>query len=77
MDANWCFHLYGNLYTLPGWSVGAAYDNETDPIWRTGPELQLQYYFTDSCFILGQGNYDIVSRGSGDFRWSVGIGWEF
>jgi hypothetical protein len=77
LDANWCFHVFGNLYTLPGVSGGLVYGSEGKPVWRTGPELQAQYYLKDDVYIIGQGNYDIVSIGKPDIRWSLGIGWEF
>jgi hypothetical protein len=77
LDANWCIHIVGNLYTLPGWSVGTVYQANSSVLWRTSPELQLQYYLSDDVFIIGQVNYDIVSRDENDVRWSIGLGWEF
>jgi hypothetical protein len=77
LDANWNIHIYGNLYALPGWSVGTVYQANSAAVFRTSPELQVQYYLGDDVFLIGQGNYDLVSRGDNAFRWSLGIGWEF
>ena len=77
LDANWSFHIYKQLYLLPGWSVGTVYQANSSAIWRTSPELQAQYYLGDDVFIIGQVNYDFVSRGKNDFRWSLGVGFEF
>lgn len=77
LDANWCLHVFGNLYTLPGVSGGLVYGSEGKPVWRTGPELQAQYYLKDDVYIIGQVNYDIVTEGKDDTRWSIGIGYEF
>jgi len=77
LDANWSIHTYKQLYLLPGWSVGSVYQVSTSAVWRTSPELQAQYYLSDDVFIIGQVNYDIVSQGDNDVRWSIGLGYEF
>ena len=77
LDVNWSVHIYKQLYLLPGWSVGSVYQVNSSTVWRTSPELQAQYYLSDDVFIIGQVNYDLVSQGKNDLRWSLGIGYEF
>jgi hypothetical protein len=77
LDVNWSIHIYNQLYILPGWSVGTVYEANGPTIWRTSPEVQAQYYLSDDCFLIGQVNYDLVSQGEDDVRWSLGIGFEF
>lgn len=68
----WREKLYANL----GWSGGATYGGET--VWRSGPELTLQYYVSDDAFVYAGVNYDaVVSKGDKGFRYSFGIGLSF
>lgn len=63
------------IYLNAGWSGGVLYDMEDTEIWRTGPEVSLQYYTHDNCFIFVGANYDVwVSEGEKEFRYSFGIG---
>jgi hypothetical protein len=78
IDAEWQIAVYKDtVYVLPAWSGGTTYGSKASEVWRTGPEMIAQYYVTDHSFIFGQANYDMNERGSGDFRWTVGIGLEF
>jgi hypothetical protein len=78
LDAEWQIAIYKDtVFVLPAWSAGTTYGNKAGQVWRTGPEMIAQYYVTDHSFIFGQANYDMNTRGSGDFRWTVGIGLEF
>ena len=74
--SEWAWHLYGDLYVNTGWSVGALYDKSFDnsTIWRTGPQVEFEYYLSDSTFLVTSLNYDFPSRGDSDFRYSFGIG---
>lgn len=76
--ADWSQNLWKEkLYANVGWSVGALYTNKELDTWRTGPELTLQYYVTDSSFIFAGVNYDVWQSNSdrdNGFRYSFGIG---
>lgn len=74
--ADWNTHIYKDLYLNTGWSVGSVYDKHSH-IWRTGPEVTLQYYTSDNAFIYLGANYDIVSEGNNGFRYGFGIGLAF
>jgi len=69
------------LYLNVGWSGGVQYDNAADSeaIWRTGPEVTLQYYTTGNAFIYAGVNYDVFSSDGeeGNWRYSFGIGFTF
>jgi hypothetical protein len=76
VDADWVMHIKSsNLYAEPGWSAGNVYGD--GDFWRTGPEFIAQYYISDDSYIAANLNYDFVSKGSGGFRYSLGIGFEF
>lgn len=79
INANWSWHLIGDLYLNTGWSVGVVYSKAEDftPEWRTGPEATFQYYFGDA-FVYAGANYDIELDGGGNgWRYSFGIGLGF
>lgn len=79
INANWSWHLVGDLYLNTGWSVGAAYySGECFTVdWRTGPEVTAQYYFGNA-FIYAGVNYDLSLEGEEDgIRYSLGIGIAF
>ena len=81
------WHIYKNLWLNTGWTVGAVYDNESSPAWRTGPEATAQFYIGNSAFIYGGVNYDLVqwgqnidkalANGENPFRFAWGIGTTF
>jgi hypothetical protein len=78
VNVNWSWQLYKSLYLNTGWSAGALYDTEFDPIWRTGPEATFQYYVGDGAFLYTGVNYDIpLNGGERGFRYSVGVGLAF
>lgn len=64
------------LYIYGGANIGATYDSSS-AIGRAGPELIAQYYFSDDVYLIGQYDYDFVTKGNSDGRWSLGIGFEF
>jgi hypothetical protein len=70
-----------SLYLNVGWSGGALYGDYADenPVWRTGPEVTLQYYTSDNAFIYAGANYDVFSsdENEGNWRYSFGIGLTF
>lgn len=75
--ADWAWKVYKDTVFLnTGWSVGSVYDNEST-VWRTGPEVSLQWYTSDNAFIYAGVNYDIVNKGDNGFRYSFGIGLAF
>lgn len=78
---DWSQNLWNEvLYANIGWSGGVLYDNgDSDVVWRTGPELTLQYYTADNAFIYAGVNYDVFSSddNEGGFRYSFGIGLSF
>ena len=89
VDINWNYTvscISDNLCVLPGWGIGSVYGADAGTLWRTGPDLQVQYYTSDKAYIYGQIDYDAVTQqGSSAFqtrgdnngvRWSVGIGIE-
>lgn len=72
----WRKRLYVNL----GWSGGALYGEiEKNPIWRTGPEIALQYYTSGNAFLYAGVNYDVFesNKQSGNVRYNFGIGMSF
>lgn len=77
--ADWVFPIYKDtVYLQPGWSVGAVYDSKSTEMWRTGPELTLQYWVGESSFVYVGANYDLfVSKGDSGLRYSCGIGFSF
>jgi hypothetical protein len=78
VDADWSIHVYGQVYALPGWSVGGVYDGQGGNFVRTGPEIIGQYYMGDDVYAFGQVNYDFVTdNGERGWRYALGIGWEF
>jgi hypothetical protein len=74
--ADWAIPVYKDvLFLNTGWSVGTTYNSAESAIWRTGPEVSLQWYVTDNTFIIGGINYDaFVGRGDTGVRYSLGIG---
>jgi hypothetical protein len=68
--------LDDSLYLNLGWSGGALYDTTSATNWRTGPEVTLQYYTSDTAFIFAGVNYDVYrsDKNEGGFRYSFGIG---
>ena len=78
---DWSQNLWKDtLYANIGWSGGALYDNgDSDVVWRTGPELTLQFYTSDNAFIFAGVNYDVFrsDKNEGGFRYSFGIGLSF
>jgi hypothetical protein len=75
--ADWSIPIYKEkVYINPGWSVGSVYSKE-DAIIRTGPELTLQYYTSGNAFFYAGANYDMVSKGKNEVRYSFGIGVSF
>jgi hypothetical protein len=86
VDADWVFNVHGNWYVNPGWSIGEVYGANTPRLTRTGPEVEVQYYFNDNWFIAFNANYDLVTEqdgrwaSSGDtvgLRESIGFGFEW
>lgn len=75
--ADWNTHLIGELYLNTGWSVGALYDTKSAAVYRTGPEVSLQYYTSDNAFIYAGANYDFVTKGDSGIRYSFGLGLSF
>lgn len=75
--SDWSWHLYKQLYVNTGWSGGAVYGVQGKTVWRTGPELSLEYYVGDSSFVYAGVNYDFPSSGEKGFRYSFGIGMTF
>ena len=73
--------LNDSVYLNLGWSGGALYDNDasTETIWRTGPEVTVQYYTSGNAFIFAGVNYDVYrsDKQEGGFRYSFGIGLSF
>jgi hypothetical protein len=76
IDADYSIQVWGNLYFNPGWSAGIEY-GDTQPIYKTGPEVQVQYYTSDDTYIYGDVNYNIQSRNSNNVTWELGFGFEF
>jgi hypothetical protein len=74
---DWNTHVYKDLYLNTGWSVGTVYDRYASSIFRTGPEVSLQYYTSDNAFIYAGINYDFVNRGNNGLRYSFGLGLSF
>lgn len=89
IDIDWSINIYKQLlYLNPGWSVGKVYGANTSiDLWRTGPEVTLQYYVCDNAYIYVGVNYDLITKELGDgwqtsgnndgWRWGIGIGLEF
>lgn len=77
VNVNWSWHLYEELYLNTGWSAGAEYSEDTQAMWRTGPEATLQYYVGDSSFIFAGCNYDLNKNAADGWRYSFGIGITF
>lgn len=72
--------LNDSLYLNVGWSGGVLYDNQgTSPVWRTGPEVTVQFYTSDNAFVYGGVNYDVYQsdRNEGNWRYCFGIGISF
>lgn len=86
LDAAWSLDLIKDKLSLNvGWAGGATYDRSSIG-WRTGPELQLDYYTSGNAFIYVGANYDLFSHttsggwetaGANAFRYSAGIGIAF
>ncbi len=75
--ADWSTDIWKQtLYLNTGWSGGAVYDKHST-IYRTGPEVSLQYYTSDNAFIYAGINYDIAIKHDNNIRYSLGIGITF
>lgn len=73
-DSTYAFTLIKDkLYMNAGWSGGAIYDRSTIG-WRTGPELQLEYYTSGNAFIYVGANYDLFTHDSGGWHTAEGNG---
>lgn len=72
--ADWNWHVWNQtIYLNTGWSVGSVYDRDT-ALWRTGPEVSLQYYTSDNAFIYVGVNYDIQKKDDAvRFSWGLGL----
>lgn len=90
VDADWAIDIYKEkVYLDPGWSVGDVYGAKSyNNVFRTGPEVTLQYYVSDDVYFYGTANYDLLTKESNGswqtsnnkdngWRWSIGLGWEF
>lgn len=88
LDADWNFHVVGNLYAQGGWSVGDIYGAGVQNLIRTGPEFIGQYYLSTDTYLYAALNYDLLTKQSGQgwttsssenngWRWSLGLGVEF
>ena len=75
--ADWNTHLFKELYLNTGWSVGAVYGSTETTLYRTGPELSLQYYTDGNAFVYVGANYDFITKGESGIRYSFGIGLTF
>jgi hypothetical protein len=86
LDQTWSFDIVKDKLNLNvGWSEGAVYDRHSLS-WRTGPELQLEYYTSGNAFIFAGVNYDLFTHtsssgwqtaGANALRYSFGIGIAF
>jgi hypothetical protein len=75
-DADWVINLYNQTYFInPGWSAGIAYGSGK-PILKTGPEVQLQYYVSDTAFFYADANYNLQNHQQSNWTWGIGIGIE-
>lgn len=77
---DWSQHLFDELYLNVGWSGGALYGKDAETVWRTGPEVTLQYYTSDNSFVFAGLNYDLFKsddEDEGKFRYSLGLGLSF
>lgn len=62
------------IYLNVGWSGGYVYTSGLN-YFRTGPELSIQYYTHDNCFVFAGVNWDIWSEtGDNEIRYGFGIG---
>jgi hypothetical protein len=87
IDADWNQQIWRNLYFNGGWSIGNVYGAGVSDLWRTGPEILLQWYFNDHTYSYAGANYDLFTQESGKswrtsgsdngVRWQAGIGLEF
>jgi hypothetical protein len=86
LDAAWAWSLIKDkLYLDTGWSAGAVYDRSSLG-WRTGPEIELEYYTKGNAFIYAGINYDLLTHTAADgwttakgnpLRFDFGIGIAF
>ncbi len=87
LDADWNVSITDKICVQFGWSAGDVYGAGTENLIRTGPEFIAQYYFTDSIYLFGAVNYDLLTKQGGDnwqtsgdnngVRESFGFGIEF
>jgi len=78
--SEYAWNLYKNLWMNTGWSVGILYDKETSPLYRTGPQVEFEFYVGDHSFFYTTVNYDFnsdTSRVQNGIRYSFGIGFTF
>jgi len=88
LDTTWSFDIVKDKLNLNvGWAGGATYDTSNIG-WRTGPELQLEYYTSGNAFIYIGANYDLFTHdtegwhaaedsGLNNLRYGAGIGIAF
>jgi|FAXJ01.1.fsa_nt_gi hypothetical protein len=71
LDATYAFAIIKDkLYLNAGWSGGAVYDRSSIA-WRSGPELQLEYYTKGNAFLYVGANYDLINHDAAN-GWTVG-----
>lgn len=78
---DWSQSITDSINLNLGWSGGVLYDvdSSTETIWRSGPEVTVQYYTSDNAFIYAGVNYDVYrsDKNEGGFRYGFGIGLSF
>jgi predicted porin len=87
VDADWNVSITDKICVLGGWSAGDVYGAGANNLFRTGPEVIAQYYFSDDVYLYGAVNYDLLTLQNGQgwqtsstsnngIRWSIGFGIE-
>lgn len=86
LDAAWAWAVYKDkVYLNTGWSVGATYDSHSIE-WRSGPEIELEFYTSGNAFVFAGLNYDLFTHNAIDgwvvarqnaLRYDLGVGIAF
>ena len=75
--SEYAWHIYKDLWLNTGWSVGTLYDTQSSLVWRTGPQVEVEYYIGSNTFLVSTINYDLMTRGNSGLRYSFGVGVTF
>lgn len=65
-----------SLWVNPGVSIGGRYGSGSGAF-TAGPQVELQWYASDSTYLYGSTGYALVTHGRPGEWWQIGIGWEF